>query len=110
MYITFLVIFLLISVSLILMILLQPSKGSDIGRSYSLSTSTSLFGSSGPNNFLTKMTTLFTTLFFVISLVLGNLTTNTSVKNKWENIGKSVTDSTPKNFNNSVSPIHGIPN
>lgn len=91
MYITLLVIFLLVSIALIAMVMLQQGKGADMGASFGAGASATLFGSSGSGNFMTRMTAIFATLFFVISLILGNLTSNKSVTgSKWENIGEPV--------------------
>lgn len=91
MYITLLVIFLLISIALIGMVMLQQGKGADMGASFGAGASTTLFGSSGSGNFMTRVTAIFATLFFVISLILGNLTANKSVTgSKWENISEPV--------------------
>ncbi|MGP1928426.1 MAG: preprotein translocase subunit SecG [Arsenophonus sp. NC-WZS1-MAG3] len=91
MYIILLVIFLLVSITLIGMVLLQQGKGADTGASFGAGASTTLFGSSGSGNFMTQMTAIFATLFFIISLILGNLSINKSVtRSKWENISKPV--------------------
>ncbi|WGL95157.1 preprotein translocase subunit SecG [Arsenophonus nasoniae] len=91
MYITLLVIFLLVSIALIGMAMLQQGKGADMGASFGAGASATLFGSSGSGNFMTRMTAIFATLFFIISLILGNLTSNKSVTgSKWENIGEPV--------------------
>ncbi|MGP1930714.1 MAG: preprotein translocase subunit SecG [Arsenophonus sp. ET-YP4-MAG3] len=87
MYIIFLILFLLISIALITMIMLQQGKNSNIGGSCSISSSATLFSSSGSSNFMTRMTAIFATLFFVISLLLSNLTYNKNIiKSKWEKI------------------------
>ncbi|MGP1954565.1 MAG: preprotein translocase subunit SecG, partial [Arsenophonus sp. NC-QC1-MAG3] len=84
MYIILLVIFLLVSITLIGMVMLQQGKGADIGASFGAGASTTLFGSSGSGNFMTQMTAIFATLFFIISLILGNLSINKSVTgSKW---------------------------
>lgn len=91
MYITLLVIFLLVSIALIGMVMLQQGKGADMGVSFGAGASATLFGSSGSGNFMTRMTAILATLFFIISLILGNLTSNKSVTgSKWENIGEPV--------------------
>ncbi|MGP1956825.1 MAG: preprotein translocase subunit SecG [Arsenophonus sp. NC-PE1-MAG3] len=91
MYIILLFIFLLVSIALIGMVMLQQGKGADIGASFGAGASTTLFGSSGSGNFITQMTAIFATLFFVISLILANLSINKSVtRSEWENIGEPV--------------------
>ena len=46
----------IVSVALILVILLQTGKGSDIGAVFGGGSSQTLFGSTGPTSFLSKMT------------------------------------------------------
>ena len=60
-----------ISVLLVLIILLQPSKSGDIGSMFGGGSSESLFGSSGAMPFLVKMTRLLGLLFVITSLFLG---------------------------------------
>ena len=91
MYEALLVIFLLISIGLVALIMLQQGKGADMGASFGAGASGTLFGSSGSGNFMTRMTAVLATLFFVISLILGNLSTNQSKKgSEWENLGQPV--------------------
>lgn len=91
MYEALLVIFLLISIGLVALIMLQQGKGADMGASFGAGASGTLFGSSGSGNFMTHMTAVLATLFFVISLILGNLSTNQSKKgSEWENLGQPV--------------------
>ncbi|HGJ5875860.1 MAG TPA: preprotein translocase subunit SecG [Arsenophonus sp.] len=110
MYIILLVIFLLVSIVLIGMIMLQQGKGADMGASFGAGASTTLFGSSGSGNFMTRMTAIFATLFFVISLILGNLTSNKSMTgSKWENIGEPVKVEKPAVPTTPVAPTNDIP-
>ncbi|WP_032114388.1 preprotein translocase subunit SecG [Candidatus Arsenophonus nilaparvatae] len=111
MYITLLVIFLLVSIALIGMVMLQQGKGADMGASFGAGASATLFGSSGSGNFMTRMTAIFATLFFVISLILGNLTANKSVTgSKWENIGEPVKVEKPVGVPTApIAPTSDIP-
>jgi len=91
MYEALLVIFLLISIGLVALIMLQQGKGADMGASFGAGASGTLFGSSGSGNFMTRMTAVLATLFFVISLILGNLSSNQSKKgSEWDNLGQPV--------------------
>ncbi|BBI92877.1 preprotein translocase membrane subunit [Serratia symbiotica str. Tucson] len=91
MYEALLVIFLLISIALVALIMLQQGKGAQAGASFGAGASGTLFGSSGSGNFMTHMTAVLATLFFVISLILGNLSSNKSKKgSEWENLGQPV--------------------
>ncbi|AHM75995.1 preprotein translocase subunit SecG [Yersinia frederiksenii] len=89
MYEALLVIFLLISIGLVALIMLQQGKGADMGASFGAGASATLFGSNGSGNFMTRMTAVLATLFFVISLILGNMSTNQGNKgSEWENLGQ----------------------
>ena len=88
MYEALLVFFLLISIGLVALIMLQQGKGADMGASFGAGASATLFGSNGSGNFMTRMTALLATLFFVISLILGNMSTNQGhTGSEWENLG-----------------------
>ena len=59
-----------VSVGLILVVLLQTGKGAEIGAVFGGSSST-IFGSSGAGNFLTRLTTGMAIVFMITSLALG---------------------------------------
>ena len=65
------IIHIVITVLLVLIILLQPSKSGDIGSMFGGGSSESVFGSSGAMPFLVKMTRLLGLLFVITSLFLG---------------------------------------
>ena len=89
MYEALLVFFLLISIGLVALIMLQQGKGADMGASFGAGASATLFGSNGSGNFMTRMTAVLAALFFVISLILGNMSTNQGNKgSEWENLGQ----------------------
>ncbi|CNE42121.1 preprotein translocase subunit SecG [Yersinia mollaretii] len=89
MYEALLVFFLLISIGLVALIMLQQGKGADMGASFGAGASATLFGSNGSGNFMTRMTAVLAALFFVISLILGNMSTNQGHKgSEWENLGQ----------------------
>ncbi len=56
---------------LIILILLQPGKGGDLGSVFGGGSSESVFGSSGAAPFLTKLTRLLALIFVITSLSLG---------------------------------------
>ncbi len=60
----------IVSVGLILVVLLQTGKGAEIGAVFGGSSST-IFGSSGAGNFLTRLTTGMAIVFMITSLALG---------------------------------------
>ncbi|ARB83591.1 MULTISPECIES: preprotein translocase subunit SecG [Yersinia] len=100
MYEALLVFFLLISIGLVALIMLQQGKGADMGASFGAGASATLFGSNGSGNFMTRMTALLATLFFVISLILGNMSTNQGhTGSEWENLG------TPAKTEQATAPV-----
>lgn len=71
MMITFVtIIHIIVSIGLILVVLLQTGKGADMGAVFGGSSST-IFGSSGAGNFLTRLTTGMAIVFMITSLTLG---------------------------------------
>ncbi len=60
-----------VSIALILIILLQTGKGTDIGAVFGGGSSQTLFGSSGPTSFLGKMTAGAAIVFMLTSLFLA---------------------------------------
>ena len=60
--------YILISISLILIILLQQGKGSDIGSAFGAGSSNTMFGTSSSSNPLTKVTAVLAAIFLILSL------------------------------------------
>ena len=60
--------YILISISLVLIILLQQGKGSDIGSAFGAGSSNTMFGSSNTSNPLTKVTAFLAAVFLILSL------------------------------------------
>jgi len=76
--------YILISISLILIILLQQGKGSDIGSAFGGGSSNTMFGSSSTSNPLTKVTAVLAAIFLILSLSItylsrSNLTQETPI-------------------------------
>ena len=72
--ITFIVVIhIIVSLGLILVVLLQTGRGAEMGAVFGGSSST-IFGSSGAGNFLTRLTTGMAIVFMLTSLSLGYLT------------------------------------
>tara|TARA_B100000941_G_C28264696_1_gene428407 strand:- start:55 stop:354 length:300 start_codon:yes stop_codon:yes gene_type:complete len=65
--------YILISISLILIILLQQGKGSDIGSAFGAGSSNTMFGSSTSSNPLTKVTAILAAIFLILSLSITYL-------------------------------------
>ncbi|MFQ5470367.1 MAG: preprotein translocase subunit SecG [Gammaproteobacteria bacterium] len=61
----------LLTISLIVLILLQRGKGADIGAAFGSGASQTVFGSQGSASFLTRTTAVLATLFFITSLSLA---------------------------------------
>ena len=64
------IIHILVALGLILVVLLQQGKGAEIGAVFGGSSST-IFGSSGAGNFLTRLTTGMAIVFMITYLTLG---------------------------------------
>ncbi|HWP59388.1 MAG TPA: preprotein translocase subunit SecG [Candidatus Acidoferrales bacterium] len=60
----------IVCLALVVIVLLQTGKGADIGAVFGGSSST-IFGSSGAGNFLTRLTTGLAIVFMITSLTLG---------------------------------------
>lgn len=105
MYEILLVVYLIISLALVGMILIQQGKGADMGSSFGAGASATVFGSSGAGNFMTKTTTILATVFFVLSIILGNLTAGQIKKtDEWENLSApAATEAAPTDSDVPVS-------
>ncbi len=75
MYIAAIVLHVLVCVLLVLIVLLQRGKGADMGAVFGGSSST-IFGSSGPGTFLSKITTVVAMVFMLTSLYLAYFSAN----------------------------------
>jgi len=72
MYTAFVVIHLIVCLSLIFIILIQSSKGAEMGAAFGGSSQT-LFGSRGAATFMNKLTTTAAIVFMITSLILAIL-------------------------------------
>lgn len=70
-----LVVHLIIAVTIVVLVLLQQGKGSEMGAAFGGGSSQSLFGARGSANFLSRITSTLVTVFFITSLVLAYLYT-----------------------------------
>jgi preprotein translocase subunit SecG len=69
-----LVIHVVVSISLVVLVLIQRGKGADIGAAFGSGASQTVFGSRGSGSFLSRATAVLATVFFVTSLSLAYLT------------------------------------
>ncbi len=65
----------LVAVALIVFILIQHGKGADAGAAFGSGSSSTVFGSQGSGNFMTKVTTGLAIIFLSNSLLLAYLAT-----------------------------------
>ena len=72
--------YILISISLILIILLQQGKGSDIGSAFGAGSSNTMFGSSSSSNPLTKVTAILATIFLILSLSITYISRSSMIE------------------------------
>ena len=71
-----LVVQVLLSISLIVLILMQHGKGADAGAAFGSGASATVFGARGSGNFLTRATTIIAVLFFIVCLSLAYISSN----------------------------------
>ncbi len=69
-----LIIHVLVSVSLVVLVLIQRGKGADIGAAFGSGASQTVFGARGSGSFLTRTTGILAAMFFITSLSLAYLT------------------------------------
>jgi len=86
----------LLSISLIVLILMQHGKGADAGAAFGSGASATVFGARGSGNFLSRATTVIAILFFIVCLSLAYISSN-------RNVPDSVTGSV------TAQEIEGVP-
>ncbi len=65
------IVHILAAIALVLIVLLQTGRGSEIGAAFGSGASQTLFGSSGTSGFMTRVTTVVVIVFMLTSLVLA---------------------------------------
>ncbi len=60
-----------VSLALVMIVLLQTGKGTDMGAAFGGGASQTLFGSTGASTFLSKATTMVAVIFMLTSLILA---------------------------------------
>ena len=66
----------ILSISLIVLVLMQHGKGADAGAAFGSGASSTVFGSRGSGNFLSKATAIIATLFFIVCMALTYVASN----------------------------------
>ena len=72
------IVHILVCLLLILIVLLQTGRGADLGAAFGGGSSQTLFGSSGPGGFLTKITTAVAVIFMATSIGLAYFSSHRS--------------------------------
>ena len=72
--------YILVSISLVLIILLQQGKGSDIGSAFGAGSSNTMFGSSSSSNPLTKVTAIIAAIFLILSLSITYISRSSMIE------------------------------
>ncbi|MCL4478991.1 MAG: preprotein translocase subunit SecG [Deltaproteobacteria bacterium] len=105
MYTWLVIVHIIIAVIIVIAVLLQVGKGAGMGAAFGGS-SESFFGSSGPGNFLEKLTIIAGILFIVTSLVLSYITPGVrGGSNKLFNEMPAPTSSMPVQRNQPALPV-----
>ena len=78
-----------VSLGLIVVVLLQTGKGTDMGAAFGGGSSTTVFGSSGAGNFLTRLTTGMAVVFMLTCLTLGYFTERGPVTSIFDTVAPS---------------------
>ena len=63
----------ILTVVIVVMVLLQQGKGSDLGSAFGGGSSNSMFGALGPSDFLGKLTYAVVAIWLILSLLLAYL-------------------------------------
>ncbi len=76
----------LVCLGLIVVVLLQTGKGTDMGAAFGGGASTTVFGGSGAGNLLTRVTTGMAVVFMLTSLTLGYFAEQDPVSSIFETV------------------------
>src|SRR5262245_50689837 len=93
---------------LVIVVLLQTGKGSDVSAVFGGSSQT-IFGSSGAGNFLTKLTTATAIIFMLTSLSLTLGTAKQAKKSVFDDIPAATPPTTPEQAPATPSAASGTP-
>jgi len=96
----------IVCVILVLVVLLQSSRGADLAGAFGGGATQTAFGSRGPASFLSKMTTIAAVIFMVTSIALSMITTpRTESKSILETTGKQTAQPANKEKAPSQPPV-----
>ena len=102
------IIHVLVSIGLILVVLLQTGKGAEVGAVFGGSSST-IFGSSGAGNFLTRLTTGMAIVFMITSLTLGYFTARRPSSTIFDNRAPAAPVQPPASAQPQSAPTEAAP-
>ena len=108
MYTLIVILHVIVSVALILVILLQTGKGSDIGAVFGGGSSQTLFGSTGPTSFLSKLTAGAAIIFMLTSLFLAYFSGSSATRSIMKS-GAAPVQSMPAPPATIPTPPAGVP-
>ena len=95
----------LLSISLIVLILMQHGKGADAGAAFGSGASATVFGARGSGNFMSRATTIIAILFFIVCMSLAYISSHRNVP---DSVMGSVTaqesEVVPMQENNDLPP------
>jgi len=84
------VICVILTVAIIVLVLLQQGKGSDLGSAFGGGSSNSMFGALGPSGFLGKLTYSLVAVWLILSLTLAYLLKTNEGKSEFDDIKNEV--------------------
>jgi preprotein translocase subunit SecG len=85
MYVLLILVHVIVSITLVMIVLLQTGKGADMGAAFGGASQT-LFGGAGPAPLLGKITTLAAVVFMVTSLSLAYMSSNPTAGSMVKNV------------------------
>ena len=74
------IICIVLAIVLMVLVILQQGKGSDLGSAFGGGSSNSMFGAVGPSNFLGKLTAFIAALFLILNLAQAVLLKNANTE------------------------------
>jgi preprotein translocase subunit SecG len=90
-----------VCVALIMIVLLQTGKGTDMGAAFGGGSSQTLFGSTGASTFLTKATAIAAIVFMLTSLALAYISSHRTESSVLSDIQAPIEQAVPDNGSHS---------